>query len=131
MANLGDFQDRRVLLPVTIANGTSLSPPFDTGGMCIIGISMPAVWTAAALSFQTAVDNVTWQELKGQGDSAVSIAVSQGNNYWLPSSTDLSGSPPETVFGAFRYFKVRSGTVGIPVNQSQQSIITFVLYPMP
>ena len=44
---------------VTISNGQSLSPQANLGNKLLVGIQMPAVWTAAALTFQASPDGGT------------------------------------------------------------------------
>ena len=42
-----------------IAAGTALSGPVPLGALTLVGISMPAAWTAAPLTFQVSPDGVT------------------------------------------------------------------------
>ena len=40
----------------TIGTGASLSQQIDLGAMTLVGIVMPASWTAAGLTFQVSAD---------------------------------------------------------------------------
>jgi len=99
----------------TISSGTSLSGVIDLGIDTAMAIVMPAAWTAAAVTFQVSLDNVTWSNLKNKSDdSEYTCTVSQGNSYTLPF----------TDFVPYRYIKIRSGTAATPVNQAADRIVT-------
>lgn len=109
-------------IPVTIANGTSLSPAVDTGnvgGAKLIGIEMSAGWTAAGLTFQVSPDGTNYFNL--QTDAAEATAVAAASQV-IGLRADLS-----SVLSRFRYLKVRSGTAGTPVNQGAERAL-FLLF---
>lgn len=91
----------------TIANGESVSGTIDTKGRSLVGVIMPASWTAARLTFQVSLDGSTWNDLYNlYGDEFTSEAA---------ASRFVAMSPYE--FLPVRYVRIRSGTSGTPVNQ--------------
>jgi hypothetical protein len=99
-----------------IANGAAVSPQVNLGNGLLIGIRMPATWTAAVLTFQVSPDGgTTWLEMQSSS-AVVSYTVAQGQ---------YIGVDP-TIWRGVTALKVRSGTVGSPVNQAQQSIVTLI-----
>ena len=91
----------------TIANGQSLSAAIDLKGRPLIGIVIPAAWTAAKRTFQVSLDGTTYNNLYNlQGDELTSEA-----------STNRFIAMTQFEFLPVRYVKVRSGTSAVPVNQ--------------
>lgn len=110
----------RSSVTATIANGASLSAAIDLGANYFaVSLTMPAAWTAASLSFQTSVDNVTFNEMSDVLGALVSLTVS--------ASTDLALDG--TTFIGRRYIKVRSGTAASPVNQGASRAIILTTVP--
>ena len=109
-------------IPITIANGASLSPAVDTGNIGnakLIGIEMSAAWTAAGLTFQVSPDGTNYFNL--QTDAAEATAVAAAAQV-IGLRGDLS-----SVLSKYRYLKVRSGTSGTPVNQGADRAL-FLLF---
>lgn len=106
---------RRTYTNVLIANGTSLSGPVDLGEQKLIGIAMPAAWTAAGLSFQGSNDNVTYTDLVDAAGAVLARTVG-ASQFSLVSGLDLP-----------RYIKVRSGTLAVPVNQGADRTLQLTL----
>ena len=102
---------------VTIANGQSLSGSVDLQSYSLVGLVMPAVWTAAAITFQGSVDNVSFFDVCDQ-NAEINVGAAAANKYILLS--------PATFVG-LRYLKIQSGTNAVPVNQGQESTVTLVL----
>jgi hypothetical protein len=107
-----------------IASGASLSGEVVLNPMhgTIVGVAMPAEWTAADLTFQVSVDGgTTWLEvLRPDDGNALTVQVAAA------SYTPLA---PTDLFGAKR-IKVRSGTSGTPVNQAAGRTITLEMRPL-
>lgn len=102
--------------PVTIANGTSLSAEIDIGANALVGIAMPAAWTAADLTFQVSADGgATWLEL--QSTSAAIDFKAAAGQFVAVDPTALRG---------FNALKLRSGTSSVPVSQGADRILTLV-----
>lgn len=128
MSNVSEWQPRQTSLPITIASGASITtvvdgsgvPLNDMYGTNLVALIMPAIWTAASVTFQVSIDNTNFYNLYNpDGTEYVVVAVS-GHCVTLD---------PED-FAAFRFLKIRSGTSGSPVNQGQDSILTLITRPM-
>ena len=101
----------------SIANGASLSgavvlPPAEY----LCGISMPAAWTAANLTFQASFDGTTYYDLYDQDGTELNITAAASRHIVLN---------PDNFWG-FKWLKVRSGTTGTPVNQGAARTITLL-----
>jgi hypothetical protein len=108
------------LNPATIALGAALSGPVPLGALTLVGISMPAVWTAAPLTFQISPDGgTTWQELYDGAGNEVTIEAGAGQ-YVIPLNV------PSYLWRGINMVQVRSGTSGTPVNQAAAAIVNLV-----
>jgi hypothetical protein len=101
----------------TIDNGASLSGAVNLSGFTLIGIDMPATWTAANLTLQASVDNSTWDNVFDFLGTEVTITAA-ASRFILLNPAD---------FVSVRYLKVRSGTSGTPVNQGGARTITLIV----
>ncbi len=103
-------------IPAVIANGASLSPEVDLGARTLVGIAMPAAWTAAALTFQVSVDGgATWLNMQ---------TASAELSYTAAAGQYIGVDP--ALWRGVNAIKVRSGTSGTPVNQGQQATLTLI-----
>lgn len=103
----------------TIAAGTSLSQGILIGVKVLSAIIMPAVWTAAVLSFQASDDDgVTWFDM--YDDAGIEITLSPA----APAGKRLSLDP--SMFAGVTFIKIRSGPTAAPVNQVAAAAITLV-----
>jgi hypothetical protein len=110
------------LQPATIANGASLSGAVAMGPLTLVGISMPATWTAAVLTFQVSPDGgTTWQELYDDSGSEVTFQAAGGRYISIQNY-------PSYLWRGINMVKVRSGTSAAPVNQGQQSIVNLATW---
>jgi hypothetical protein len=108
------------LNPATILSGTSLSGPVALGALTLVGISMPAAWTAAALTFQVSPDGgATWQELVDNAGAAISITAAAATFIMLIGEASFN-------WRGINMIQVRSGTVGVPVNQGADRIVNLI-----
>ena len=108
------------LNPATIAAGTSLSGPVSLGALTLVGISMPAVWTTAALTFQVSPDGgTTWQELYDGAGNEVTITAAAGQ-FIIPLAD------PSYLWRGVNLVQVRSGTAASPVNQVAAAVVNIV-----
>ena len=102
----------------TIANGAALSGQVNLGNRLLVGIQMPATWTAASLTFQVSPDGgTTWLELYSTAGTEQTFTVA--------ASQFIQIDP--TQWRGINCIKVRSGTAGAPVNQGQSSTLTLIL----
>jgi hypothetical protein len=105
----------------TIANGASLSGAIDLAGNRLSAIIMPAIWTAAGLSFQVSADGMNYFNIKdNSSDAEVTWTVSASGYY---TSDDFLR------WKDIRYLKIRSGTAASAVAQGADRIITIVGAP--
>ncbi len=118
---------------VTIANGTSLSDEADLTGFQVVAIQMPAAWDAANLTFQarpgkkfattTEKPEETLQNVYDDAGTEVSVTAA-ASRYIAVTGTKLDAL---LACGAL---KVRSGTSGVPVNQTANRVLTLVVQPI-
>lgn len=107
-----------VLRTVTIANGASLSDAAQVDGAALVGIVMPAAWTAANLTLQASHDDSTYNNMYDELGTEKTIVAS--------TSRYISLNPAD--FLGTNSVKVRSGTSGTPVNQGGDRSIILVLH---
>jgi len=100
----------------TIANGAALSNATPLGEKTLVGIVMPAAWTAATITFQVSVDDTTFNELQDGAGNAISYTVAAGQYIQIDPAK----------WRGVTNVKVRSGTLGTPVNQGQASPVQLV-----
>ena len=106
------FQD------TTITSGTSLSPGIPVSRANVIAFIMPSAWTTAALTFQGSID----------GDNFFNLFDQSGNEITVPTDANrYIGGLDALGFGAFNYFRIRSGTSSTPVNQAADRSIRVVM----
>ena len=113
----GQYNPHKRTVAVTIASGASLSGAAAIGDSSVIGVLMPAAWTAASLTFQVSVDGTNYYNLYDDAGSEVTAQASTSRCVLLE---------PKQFIG-FRYLKIRSGTAASAVNQGGDRIITLVV----
>jgi hypothetical protein len=105
---------------VTIANGASLSDAAHLKGLVLVGLTMPAAWTAAAagveLSFQAQDDRGNWKDIFDAAGNEETVTVAANDNHY--HSLD-----PKDWWGVSS-IKVRSGLTGGAENQGGARVIT-------
>lgn len=114
-----DFASRLNTISVAIGVGASLSAAVDLAGCSLVGIHMPAAWTAAGLTFQASEDGSSFDNLYDGGGTEKSLTVAASRYVLLPPDDWVS----------VRYLKVRSGTSGVPVNQTGGATLILVVRP--
>ena len=106
----------RTLVPVNIPNGTALSGEVNVGPLRIVGIIMPAAWTAGALTFKAVATQTnlyatpTYAEVVDIAGAAMTVATPAAATYIALADT--------VALVALGRLIVRSGTSGVPVNQA-------------
>ena len=102
--------------PVTVSNGTSLSPAISIGNGLLVGIAMSAGWDAASMTFQVSYDGgTTFQEMQS---SSAAISFTVAANQFI--------AVDPTLWRGVNTLKVRSGTAATPVNQTADRIINLI-----
>lgn len=105
-------------LTVTLASGSSLTEAINLGGLRLFGLVLPATWTAADLTFQVSTDGgSTWANLYEQDGTEV---IASGK-----TSGCLTVHP--SVFAAFQYIRIRSGTSAVPVSQTADRALKLIV----
>jgi len=108
------------LCPATIAAGAALSGPCALGALTLVGISMPATWTAAPLTFQVSPDGgTTWQELYDGAGNEITVTAAAGQFIILLAD-------PSYLWRGVNMVQVRSGTAAAPVNQPAGAMVNLV-----
>jgi hypothetical protein len=106
---------------VTIPNGTAAAPAVTVPpGMTLIGIAVPAAWTAAALCFQVSYDGATYGNYYSAATGAAYVIAS--------TAVVAAGSikVPEADFQGAAGIIVQSGVIGTLVNQGANRTLTLV-----
>ena len=96
-------------VPFAIASGQSLSDPLDSQGLELLGILMPASWTAANLTFQGSPDGQSYADVYDRAGTEYTATAAASRLILLLPRDDLV---------PLRFLKVRSGTAGVPVAQA-------------
>lgn len=105
----------------TILAGAALSGEVDIGGNTLVGITMPAAWTTAAMTFSVSTDGgTTWCEMTTSAGAEVS--------YTVAASQYIAVDP--TLWRGVNAVKVRSGTLASAVNQVAQALVTLITRPV-
>lgn len=113
------------IVTATIAAGASVSGVINVSeGFQITGIKMPTAWTAAALTFQACeVADGTFADVYDVDGVEVRITAANAlAGRWFVVQ-------PVVDYMDFRFFKLRSGISGTPVNQAETR--TFVIMYEP
>lgn len=104
--------------PVSIASGQSLTDAINLGGLRLFGAAIPSVWTSADITFQVSLDNgATWIDLRQQDGTEIVMSGQTGSCIVLVP----------TLFAAFQFVRLRSGTSGTPVTQAADRTISLVV----
>ncbi len=106
------------VIPAMILNGQASTAPLNLGGLRLFGIVMPALWTPACLTFRTSFDNgASWFDLYDANGNELSVITGV--------SRFIAIDPVN--FAAIHMIRLRSGTSGASVNQSQDAVLQLVL----
>ncbi len=101
-----------------IASGTSLSAAVPLDGGMPAALSIPAGWTAAALTFQASIDGgLTFFDFYDKAGVEYAVSATANRAFILPLN-DLAG---------LTHIKLRSGTTATPVVQAADRVITLGL----
>lgn len=106
----------------TIAAGQSLSGPFYLGHGRLVSVEIPANWTSAVVTFQASYDGVNFDEVYDYQGNEVTMTVEAGD------LTPIGGTP---YFEGALWMKLRSGTAGSPVDQTDAVTINVLVRKYP
>lgn len=105
-----------VFFEAAIAEAASLSEAVDMTGYALVGISMPAGWTAADITFQAGSTPDTLLSVYDHAGTEVAIVTAASRYVTLDAAALVS----------IKHLKIRSGTAGTPVNQVAARTLTLV-----
>ena len=114
----------RVVIPVTIASGTSLSGEVNVNDLRIVGIQMPAGWDAAGIAFKALV--------RESGNPAVPVfgnvqdAAGAAVGITTPALDTYVAIAPTVALVGLGRIQVRSGTNAAPVSQTATRVLYLV-----
>jgi len=115
----------RTVFPVTIASGAALSDEIPVGARRIVGIQMPAGWTAASITFAGFVrtdgavpPTDTFGKVQDAAGTEVALTSPAADTYVAIADT--------VALQALGRVKIRSGTAGTPVNQGADRVLYVV-----
>ena len=101
-----------------IASGASVSGDLNLGGRILVGIAMPAAWTAASITFEVSPDRgTTWLDMYDITETEMAISPVVDNYYAID---------PLQFLGV-NHLRIRSGTAATPVNQGAERTVTLML----
>jgi len=104
----------------TIAASSSTSDTLSLVGGVIVGLIMPAAWTAAGLSF-LAWDGLTSSFVPVYDDAGNEVVVTAAAGRAIVNAGALEK------LASLQEFVIRSGTAATPVNQASSRIITLLV----
>lgn len=114
-----------VIVDTVIPAGASQSGKVNISNLVVVGIIMPAVWTAANITF-----------LAGDPRDGGNGVVAVFNPVHDDTGVEVTATTAASQFVTFRdsdvmagvsYLKVRSGTTATPVVQAAQAVVSLVL----
>jgi hypothetical protein len=105
---------------VTILSGASLSDSIYLGNRHLTSIITSTAWTAASISFQFSLDNITFYNAY-----SLTAALTETASSTLTVAIQIAIATTDT-FHCARYLKLRSGTSASPVNQAADRVLTVI-----
>lgn len=104
----------------SIPNGAALSNAVALKGLHLEAIALPAGWTTAAITFDGSLDGgATYQSIKDNTSTEVTVTATAASKSLI--------LPPLLLGKTWTHIKLRSGTVGSPVNQTGPLTLTLGL----
>lgn len=119
---------RQTSLTARISNGGSLSLPVPIQDHVLVGLQLPAAWTAAALTFQAAQGvgkgdgTGTWGDVYDDSGTEVTIAAAA-----VVAGRVIVNAAILEKLAVLPAIRIRSGTSGAPVNQAADRDIVLLL----
>jgi hypothetical protein len=106
---------------VTIANAANVSGGLDLTSLYLVGLRMPAAWTAADIVVQASPDGVTWFDLYDQ----------YGNIARVTAEASRTISLVQADFACVRQVRLHSVAVGAntDLNQGADRVISLITVP--
>jgi len=126
MGGSGNMARESARQVAVIANGTALSSTINLHGHVLVALVTPAVWTAAAMTFQVPVYDpvsgaATWIDL--YDDAGVEVTIASAAIPAAAARAFVNKAVLEQL-AALHQFRIRSGVTATPVNQGAERQIT-------
>ena len=102
------------LIKVAFAAGQSASAAVDLVNLHIIGIDMPATWTAATITFLVSVDGVTYKTTTDTTGAEITVTAAASTHVVVPPLSAPSA----------RLIKLQSGASAAAVTQVAATTLT-------
>lgn len=105
----------------TIASGASLSSEIRLPeGYYLTGVQIPDTWTttAAGCTLQVSIDGATYSNAYDETGTEITFQAATSRWVRLPE------------LGSLRFYKIRSGTSGTPVNQAGDRVLNLSISNM-
>lgn len=104
--------------PVSLPQNASITERINLGGLRLFSIVMPTEWTSASLTFQMSPDGETaWSNIKDSTGGEITAIANAGDCIVLDPS----------LFAAFQYIRIRSGTIALPITQESARSLRLLL----
>lgn len=116
---------RALVMTDTIPNAGSLTTGVDLADHSIVGIVMPAAWTAAGISFRGSIDGTNYFTLVDATGAEITVTSPAASDYVALSQ------PMRDELEAVRFLQLRSGTNAAPVNQGAARVMTLIVRAEP
>ncbi len=94
---------------LTIPNAASITATINLRDKILVGLQMPAAWTAAELTFQVSADS--------DGATFANLYDQDGNEVVYQAAVDryIQFTPSDWV--GINFLRIRSGRLAAPINQ--------------
>lgn len=101
----------------TIAANQSVSSAVHLDNANLVGLIVPAAWTAAPITAQGSRDNSNWSNLRDADGAELTFTVAAAGD-WIVF--------PAGAFNGIEFIRFRSGTSAVPVNQAAERTLIAV-----
>lgn len=108
--------DSTRVLTFTVADNASLSAGVFVGGQMLLALSIPSTWvTATVVTFQAAM------EADGEAPTYQNVYKDDGTEYSVTVAASRHVRLDPAKFAGIRWLKIRSGSSGAAVNQTEDT----------
>jgi len=98
-------------------DGATVRDGCDLAGLVLVGIGMPAVWTAAAITFQVSKDGVTFRDVFNVDGTEFKLTTPLADQFIPLAPLDTYG---------WRYIRLRSGLKSATVAQGAARVVDLI-----
>jgi len=119
---MSQSMSRLFVLPVHFAAAGTLSEAVSLNGLLLVGIEMPAEWTAADFTFLAGSVPDVVRDLYGDDDNEVTVQAAEDRYITLANPLRFAG---------VKFLQVRSGTAATPVEQEEARLVNMIVRQWP